>query len=128
MIYRIKIGDQYFNVEINDLNNRPIHACVNGTDIEVWPEECTPQIPGRAETQLPASKPRLEKQISQKTETPPPSNNPPQENGNLLIKSPLPGTIHFIAVEPGSEVTVGQELLIIESMKMKNAIRAKPFG
>lgn len=128
MIYRIKIGDQYFDVEINNLNCRPIVASVNGTEIEVWPEDCATQTPGNTENQLRDQKLPRDKQIPTKNETPPISSNKPQGNGTRVVKSPLPGTIHFITIEPGTEVSIGQELLIIESMKMKNAIRANRSG
>ena len=36
--------------------------------------------------------------------------------------------IAAVSVQPGSGVTVGQELLVIEAMKMKNAIRAARAG
>jgi biotin carboxyl carrier protein len=44
------------------------------------------------------------------------------------VTAPLPGTIKSIAVQPGQEVVAGDELLVIEAMKMDNVIRAPKTG
>lgn len=44
------------------------------------------------------------------------------------IISPMPGSIISVAVEPGQTVTDGQELLIIEAMKMQNIIKSSAEG
>ena len=38
------------------------------------------------------------------------------------ILAPMPGTIIEIKVAPGAEVVEGQELLVLEAMKMENPI------
>lgn len=38
------------------------------------------------------------------------------------ILAPMPGTIIEILVAPGDEVVEGQELLVLEAMKMENPI------
>jgi propionyl-CoA carboxylase alpha chain len=42
-----------------------------------------------------------------------------------LLKSPMPGLIVSISVAPGQEVKVGQELCVLEAMKMENVLRAE---
>jgi biotin carboxyl carrier protein len=44
------------------------------------------------------------------------------------ILAPLPGVIIAISVKPGDVVEHGQELCVIEAMKMKNVIRAARAG
>ena len=44
------------------------------------------------------------------------------------MRAPIPGVIVSIAVKPGDAVEVGQELCVLEAMKMKNAIRAPRAG
>jgi biotin carboxyl carrier protein len=44
------------------------------------------------------------------------------------IKAPLPGVIKLIAVRSGQKVAAGDELLVIEAMKMDNIIRATCVG
>ena len=42
-----------------------------------------------------------------------------------FLKSPMPGLIVAVAVEAGQEVKLGQELCILEAMKMENVLRAE---
>lgn len=44
------------------------------------------------------------------------------------VTAPLPGVIKSVAVSAGQKVTVGDELLVIEAMKMANALRASRDG
>ena len=44
------------------------------------------------------------------------------------IISPMPGAIVSVSVEPGQVVQDGQELLVIEAMKMQNLIKAQIDG
>ena len=45
-----------------------------------------------------------------------------------LVKSPMPGLIVAVAVAPGQEVKLGQELCVLEAMKMENVLRAERDG
>jgi biotin carboxyl carrier protein len=40
----------------------------------------------------------------------------------------MPGTIVSIAVQPGDQVEVGQDLCVLDAMKMNNRIRAPRAG
>ena len=44
------------------------------------------------------------------------------------VLSPMPGAIVSISVEPGQTVVEGQELLVIEAMKMQNIIKSQVEG
>lgn len=44
------------------------------------------------------------------------------------VLSPMPGSIVSISVEPGQIVVEGQELLVIEAMKMQNIIKSQVEG
>lgn len=45
-----------------------------------------------------------------------------------LVKSPMPGTILEIKVQPGMQVNKGEILLVLEAMKMENEIAAPVSG
>jgi len=44
------------------------------------------------------------------------------------ISAPMPGTIFQVHVKPGDAVTEGQEILVLEAMKMENPIVATSSG
>jgi len=45
-----------------------------------------------------------------------------------VVMSPMPGTLISLAIEEGDHVEVGQELCIVEAMKMQNIVRAPRAG
>ncbi|MHA1600910.1 MAG: biotin/lipoyl-containing protein, partial [Alphaproteobacteria bacterium] len=45
-----------------------------------------------------------------------------------LLLSPMPGLLVKIAVEMGQEVKAGEELVVVEAMKMENVLRAERDG
>jgi acetyl/propionyl-CoA carboxylase alpha subunit len=47
---------------------------------------------------------------------------------NDTIRAPMPGSIVSVAVQPGSAVTKGQTLLVMESMKMETTLVAPRDG
>lgn len=53
---------------------------------------------------------------------------PTKSDTSNQVLSPMPGTVISFAVEVGDEVQDGQELCIVESMKMQNMIRSPKQG
>lgn len=111
--YRIRIADETFDVEVlDDPRQRQVRVQVNGELLTVEVEET-------AEGNAPAGKGAAV--------TPAPARATPAATGRVVV-APLPGTVKRIAVRPGVQVGVGDELLVIEAMKMDNAIRAGRSG
>lgn len=50
------------------------------------------------------------------------------ETGTITLKSPMPGVILDLLVSPGDHVEKGEKILILESMKMENELRAGREG
>jgi propionyl-CoA carboxylase alpha chain len=44
------------------------------------------------------------------------------------LASPLPGKLVSLAVKPGDAVELGQELAVVEAMKMANVLRSPRKG
>ena len=44
------------------------------------------------------------------------------------VKAPMPGLVLDILVSPGDSVAVGQKILVLEAMKMENAIKSPTAG
>ena len=123
MKYRVKIEDQWFEVEIENPRARPVVAQVEGETFEVWPaSELPPQpAPGPVTKPAPVSPP------PSTLPEPPAASASPAECANAAC-APIPGVIVSIAVQPGDTVQVGQELCVLEAMKMNNTIRAARAG
>lgn len=49
-------------------------------------------------------------------------------SGEMILKSPMPGLIVAVPVAEGQRVARGQDLVILESMKMQNVLRAPRDG
>jgi biotin carboxyl carrier protein len=45
-----------------------------------------------------------------------------------VVKSPMPGRVVKVLVQPGDLVAAGQPLVVIEAMKMENELKAKTAG
>lgn len=115
MKYKLTVNHQTYEVEIENINARPVVVSVDGQQFEVMPEnekqvEVKPDAGAGAE-----SKPLMQMPI--------PASNP-SAGGSHTLTAPLPGTVIELFVKPGEKVEVGQVVLVIEAMKMKNSIRS----
>ncbi len=112
----ITIEGKQYQVSISDLNARPILANVDGVFYEVWPEEADTPVastPAAAPVAAPAA-----------SAAPAPA----PAVGAQTLTAPLPGVIISIEVREGETVKNGQELYVLEAMKMKNSILADRDG
>lgn len=57
-----------------------------------------------------------------------PDQPPRASSSEQILVAPMPGDILAIKVQPGERVALGQELLLLEAMKMKSAIRSAREG
>jgi len=124
MKINVKIDNQNYEVNIGDLKSRPIIATVDGQSFEVYPEEevrmATPVTPAPV-VQASVSAPAAAAPI-------PVHAAPAAASGISTVKAPIPGVIVSISVKEGDTVKKGQELIVLEAMKMKNSIRAQRDG
>ena len=51
----------------------------------------------------------------------------PRQDGSAL-EAPMPGRVAAVKVAPGQQVSRGDELLVVEAMKMENALRSPRDG
>lgn len=118
MKYNITVGEKTYEVEIEDINKRPVVARVDGEMFQVLVERraSAPAAPAAAPVDVTAKKAVV---------APAPSS---VESAAKALVSPLPGTVIEVFVKPGEEVEAGQVVLIVEAMKMKNSIRSVRNG
>lgn len=74
--------------------------------------------------------PRIESSPVPKTEAAPvpPARTITADAGERIVKAPMPGTVLQVNAMPGQSVAQGQVLLVLESMKMENAIPSPVSG
>ena len=121
MKIHVKIQNKTYEVKIGDIHARPIQASVDGETFEVWPEEMTLPSEGYP-SPVTSSDDKSVKQVS--------IEKPASLAADKIkqVKAPIPGVIISIAVGEGEKVAYGQELCVLEAMKMKNAIRSGRAG
>jgi biotin carboxyl carrier protein len=119
MKLRVKVDNETYEVEVEDLKARPILAKVDGETFEVWPEEvqtaALQSVPSAPLPSAPAAPIAAAAAV-------------PVQGGAKSVTAPIPGIILSLSVHEGDTVTNGQELCILEAMKMKNAIRSSRDG
>ncbi|MDX8339489.1 biotin/lipoyl-containing protein [Draconibacterium sp. IB214405] len=115
--YKFTIRGNDYDVHLKDIEDNVAELDVNGTIYEV-------QIHGEVKTsktpkliRKPVEKMPGEGQIK-KT----------QSTGKHKVTAPLPGTILKINVTVGDVVTEGQNLMVMEAMKMENQVQTTKAG
>lgn len=116
--YKYKINGNVYKVEIGDIENGIAHIEVNGTPYNVELEE-KKAAPVKVAKVKPAEAPKGEKVVKPVAAAP---------TGGYQIKAPLPGVVLSIAVKPGDSVKASDTVLVLEAMKMENAIHAGRDG
>ena len=117
---RIKVGDNWYNVEIGELTLSPVEVTVEGETFLVEVESLPNQTSAR---------PRRGRTQSARIVAPPPSSRGPSGgSSDNIIASPLSGRVISILVRPGDQVSAGQEVCVVEAMKMEQSIRAHRDG
>ena len=112
----VRVANKTFDVEIRDIYARPIVATVDGETFEVWP--------ANGGTSAGADFRQTDDGVSILME----GASGPDVDRSRTVHAPIPGVVISIAVKEGDKVSFGNELCIIEAMKMKNSIRAARDG
>jgi biotin carboxyl carrier protein len=124
--YQITVDGRSFDVRLlSDPRRRRVEVEVDGealtVDVEVLSgSEREAATEGAGELAASVAPPTSEDVPSTAVEGAASSDN--------AVTAPLPGVIKTVSVRPGQQVTFGDELLVIEAMKMDNIIRATREG
>lgn len=117
--YKIKINGNDYNVTIDEVEGNAAKVEVNGT-------------PYNVEFDKPLSKPKNISVVNRPAAAPSagpapasrPAAAPAAAAGGSTVNSPLPGVVLEVKVKDGDKVTKGQVIMVLEAMKMENAIVA----
>ena len=120
--YKYKINGNNYTVAVGDVDGTQVFVEVNGTPYKVeLPEKEVSKVKV-AGAPRPAAAPRKAdgEKVVQKAA--------PASTGGHQIKAPLPGTVLSIPVKVGDTVKAADTVLVLEAMKMENAIHAGRDG
>ncbi len=117
---RVRVGDQWYTVEVGDLTQSPVQVTVDGETFEVEVETDSGPTPprrgrpagGLSVPDAPASAP----------------SGPAAPVDDDILRSPMPGRVMSILVRPGDSVSAGDEVCVVEAMKMEQSILAHRDG
>ena len=117
---RVRIGEQWYTVEVGDLSQSPIPVTVDGETFEVEVEPDAGPTP-----------PRRGRPAGGLTVPDAPSSSPLGSTAPVdddVLRSPMPGRVMSILVRPGDAVSAGDEVCVVEAMKMEQSILAHRDG
>lgn len=117
--YKYKINGNEYKVNVGDIENGIAHVEVNGTpyNVELEQKELTVKTVKTPKTSAP-----------KKSEEPVVAKPAVQSAGGHIVKAPLPGVILSINVKVGDSVKTSDTVIVLEAMKMENAIHAGADG
>ncbi len=130
-VYYVTVHGKQYTVEIPDPRARPVRAIVDGEVVEV--NVAHAPAPASVPTPAPVAAPVVVPTpvIGPEVQPAPVLDEPQTAQQQVVveeIKAPLPGTVVSIGVSVGERVAHGQELCVLEAMKMNNPIRANQPG
>ncbi len=111
---RMKVNDEWYDVEVGDAYQSPVEVVVDG---ETYLVEM-----GIAADGLPAPRMRQAPKVEQ------PGLRGITEGDERVIRSPLPGKVVSITVTKGQVLEPGDEICVLESMKMEQSVRMAKAG
>lgn len=123
--YRFKINGNDYEVAINSVEGKNASVTVNGTAYQVELEEA-PAAPVQAPVAAPAAS--APSQSPAPAQASAPAAPAAAAGSGKAVTSPLPGVIIAVKVNVGDKVKAGQEVAVLEAMKMENSIEATQDG
>ncbi len=112
--FSFKIRGHKYDVEVLKQEGKVLDIEVNGSKYLV---ELEKEIQVKKTPTLVRSTVKTQKSIEKKV-----------PNSAYIVKCPLPGNIIRIDVKKGDEISVGDNLLMYEAMKMENVLKAEKAG
>ena len=120
--YRFKINGNQYTVDIKSVEGNIASVSVNGTSYQVELEDApaapVQAVPVQTSVITPAAAPVQAA----------PAPKPAASGAGKPVTSPLPGVIIAVKENVGDSVKSGQEVAVLEAMKMENSIEAVQDG
>ena len=114
---QVRVGDTWYEVEVEDLESSPVRVLVNGQPVEVELESLPPSEPEPT---------RPEPDSVRRSEARAPA--PSTASARKVFRSPMPGVVLSLDVKEGDQVVTGDQVCVLEAMKMQQVLRADWSG
>ena len=112
------MSGRWYTVKIEDTTASPVKVNVDGETMLVEVEELPGNVPPAKSQKLASKAPSSAAPLPQTGASVP----------DMLIRAPMAGRVMSVDVSVGSTVTKGQDLCVIEAMKMEQSIRSPRDG
>ncbi len=117
---RVRIGDHWYTVEVGDLSQSPVQVTVDGETFEVDVAADVGLAPPRR------GRPAGGLSVPDAPSAPPAGSAATVADD--ILRSPMPGRVMSVLVRPGDAVSAGDEVCVVEAMKMEQSILAHRDG
>ena len=114
---KVRIKDRWHTVEVEDLEANPIRVLVDGEPVEV-------DIDPIAAAESPQPQAR-QMEIASELPEASPARLPAATKS---FHSPMPGVVVSVSVREGAQVVTGDEICVLEAMKMHQVLRSDWTG
>ena len=109
---KVRVGDRWYTVEVEDLGASPVRVLVDGELVQVD----VGQVTSLRASSTPAGSPAAPPEVKRAPPT------------GRVFRSPMPGIIVSVEVKEGDQVVTGDKVCVLEAMKMQQALRAEWTG
>lgn len=117
---RVRVGDQWYTVEVGDLTQSPVQVTVDGETFDVDIDAVSAPSPPRR------GRPSGGLTVPEAPTAGVAGSGAPADDD--ILRSPMPGRVMSVMVRPGDSVSAGDEVCVVEAMKMEQSILAHRDG
>jgi biotin carboxyl carrier protein len=115
---RVKVNDRWYTVEAVDVDSEPAVVLVDGERVEV----------SLSQPLVQADAPPAAAALPARPAGPAPPRKAAPSAGGRAFTSPMPGIVLSVAVGVGDQVTTGDDICVLEAMKMQQTLKADWSG
>ena len=115
---RVRVNDRWYTVEAVDVDSEPAVVLVDGERVEV----------SLSEPLIQAAAPPAAAALPARPAGPAPAPAAAPSAGGRAFTSPMPGIVLSLAVGVGDQVTTGDDICVLEAMKMQQTLKADWSG
>ena len=124
--YKFKINGNDYAVAINSIEGNIADVTVNGASYKVEMENAPATAPAAPQAPVQVAPVAAPAPAAAPAAAPAPA--PAASGAGKKVTSPLPGVIIEVSVKVGDQVKEGQQVAVLEAMKMENTIEATVSG